>query len=98
MVAECLENLNSSLAGVRSRAVWQLGHLGDRSAAPALIEALQDENEDVRWSAVWALGELGDEAAIPALEVASEEDESEDVRSRAGQALRLLRGEISHRP
>lgn len=97
MVAECLKDLQSSLAGVRSRAAWQLGRLGDRSAVPALIEALQtDENEDVRWSAAWALGELGDEAAISALTAASEGDESEDVRSRAWEALRLLRGKIGH--
>jgi len=96
MVAECLNDLKSSLAGVRSRAAWQLGHLGDRLAVPALIEALQDENEDVRWSAAWALGKLGDEAAIPALEEASEGDESDDVRSRAWEALRLLRGKAGH--
>ena len=91
MVLKCLNDLRSSLAGVRSRAVWQLGQLGDRSAVPALLEALQDENEDVRWAAAWALGELGDKAAIPALTVASEKDESEDVRSRAWEALRILR-------
>ncbi len=55
MVLKCLNGLRSSLVGVRSRAAWQLG---DKSAVPALIEALQDENEDVRWSAAWALGEL----------------------------------------
>lgn len=93
IVLECLSDLKSSLAGIRSRAAWQLGQLGDRSAVPALIEALQtDENEDVRWSAAWALGELGDEAAILALEAASEGDESDDVRSRAWESLRLLRG------
>lgn len=96
IVLECLSDLKSSLAGVRSRAAWQLGRLGDRSAVPALIKALQDENEDVRWSAAWALGELGDEAAIPALEAASEGDESDDVRSRAWEALRLLRGKAGH--
>jgi len=48
VVLKCLNDLKSSLAGVRSRAAWQLGQLRDRSAVPALIEALQDENEDVR--------------------------------------------------
>jgi len=91
MVLKCLNDLRSSLAGVRSRAAWQLGQLGDKSAVPALIETLQDENEDVRWSAAWALGELGDKSAIPALTVVSEEDESEDVRSRAWEALCILK-------
>ena len=93
-VAGWLRKLESSLAGVRSHATWQLGRLGDASAVPALIRLLQsDENEDVRWTAAWALAELGDEAAIPALEATSETDESDEVRSRAWQALRVLRGE-----
>jgi len=93
-VSDWLRKLESSLAGVRSHAAWQLGRLGDTSAVPALIRLLQsDENEDVRWTAAWALAELGDGAAIPALEVASETDESDEVRSRAWQALRVLGGE-----
>lgn len=89
-----LRKLKSSLAGVRSHAAWQLGWLSDTSAVPALIQALQtDENEDVRWTAAWALAELGDATAIPALEAASETDESGEVRSRAWEALRVLRGD-----
>lgn len=93
-ILKCLQDLRSILAGVRSRAAWELGKIGDRSAVPALIEALQrDESEDVRWSAAWALGELGDKAAIPALEEASEKDESEDVRNMAWKSLLLLKGD-----
>jgi HEAT repeat protein len=93
-VNDWLCKLESSLAGLRSHAAWQLGRLGDTSVVPALIRLLQsDENEDVRWTAAWALAALGDEAAIPALEAASEVDESDEVRSRAWEALRLLRGE-----
>jgi HEAT repeat protein len=91
-VDDWLKDLESSLAGVRSHAAWQLGQLGERRAVPALIKALQiDENEDVRWTAAWALGELGDPSAIPALEAASEDDESDDVRNRAWEALRILK-------
>lgn len=90
-VGDWLRKLESSLAGVRSQATWQLGRLGDTSAVPALIRLLQtDENEDVRWTAAWALVELGDASAIPALETASETDESDQVRSRAWEALRAL--------
>jgi len=93
-VDDWLRKLESSLAGVRSHAAWQLGRLGDTSAVPALIQRLQsDENDDVRWTAAWALAELGHDAAIPALETASEQDASDEVRSRAGDALRMLRGE-----
>jgi HEAT repeat protein len=35
---------------------------------------------------------LGDEAAIPALEEVYENDESDEVRSRAWESLQLLRG------
>ncbi len=94
-VADWLRKLESSLAGVRSHATWQLGRLGDTSAVPALIQLLQsDENEDVRWTAAWALAELGDAVAIPALEAAGEMDESDEVRSRAWEALRVLSGEV----
>jgi HEAT repeat protein len=93
-VDDWLRKLESSLAGVRSHAAWQLGRLGHTSAVPALTQALQsDENEDVRWTAAWALAEVGDEAAIPALETAAAQDESGEVRSRAWEALRTLRGE-----
>jgi len=93
-VSDYLRKLESSLAGVRSHAAWQLGRLGDTSAVQALIKALQtDENEDVRWTAAWALAELGDAAAIPALEAASEMDESDEVRSRAWEALQVLGSE-----
>lgn len=94
MISEWLRKLESSLAGVRSHAAWQLGRLGDTSAVPALIQLLEsDENEDVRWTAAWALAELGDEAALPALEKASRTDESDEVRSWAWEAVRLLKGE-----
>lgn len=89
-----LRKLESSIAGVRSHAAWQLGQLSDASTVPALVQLLQsDGNEDARLTAAWALGELGDPAAIPALEAAREADESEDVRSQAWEALRALRGE-----
>jgi HEAT repeat protein len=87
-----LRQLESSLAGVRPHAAWQLGQMGDTSAMPALIRLLQtDEDEDVRWTAAWALAQLGDASAIPALETTSETDESNQVRSRAWEALRALR-------
>ena len=93
-MADWLRRLESSIAGVRSNAAWQLGRLGDAGAVQALIQHLQsDENEDVRWTAAWALAQLGDSVAIPALNAASEKDESDEVRSRAWEAVRVLKGE-----
>ncbi len=90
-VIDWLRKLESSIAGVRAHAAWQLGRAGDARAVPALMRLLQsDESEDVRLTAAWALGQLGDVAALPALEAACENDESEGVRSQAREALRLL--------
>jgi HEAT repeat protein len=52
---------------VRSDAAEILGKIGDASAIPALIEALQDEEPSVRGCAADALGRIGDVAAVPAL-------------------------------
>ncbi len=52
---------------VRRSASEALGHLGDRRAVPALIEALRDTHDLVRPAAAQALGSLGDTCAVPAL-------------------------------
>ncbi|MBI3098690.1 MAG: tRNA epoxyqueuosine(34) reductase QueG [Planctomycetes bacterium] len=53
-----------------------IGNSGDRSAVPALIEALADPEPLVRGHVAWALGRLGGPAARRALE-AAEKTESE---------------------
>jgi hypothetical protein len=54
---------------VRRYAAEALGKLGDAAAGPALVEALEDDEEDpvCREAAATALGQLGDERAIPHL-------------------------------
>jgi HEAT repeat protein/GTPase SAR1 family protein len=44
-----------------------LGHIGDASAIPLLVEALSDSDGNVRLSAVLALGQIGDPTVIPAI-------------------------------
>lgn len=63
---------------VRSNAAEALGKLGDPKTVPALIAALEDEDEFVRWSAIVALEAFGPGAksAIPALIRAVEDDET----------------------
>lgn len=93
-MADWLRKLESSIAGVRAHAAWQVGRAKELRAVPALIRLLQcDESEDVRLTAAWALGELGDPTAIPALEAVRDNDASKDVRSQAREALRVLGGE-----
>lgn len=52
---------------VRQAAASSLGRLGDASAAPALIAALQDSSAPARFAAVRSLGALRARAAVPAL-------------------------------
>lgn len=50
-------------------AAHSLGQIGNRAAVPALLAALQDQEEesDVRREAATALGLIGDKSALPAL-------------------------------
>jgi len=52
---------------------------------PALIQALQDQNEDVRMDVAFALGMVG-ESAVPAL-IQALQDEHVIVRANAAKAL-----------
>jgi epoxyqueuosine reductase len=54
-------------AGMRRNAAVALGNVGDPSAVPALVRALNSEPVLVRGHAAWALGRIGGEAAMAAL-------------------------------
>jgi HEAT repeat protein len=78
---------------IRQAVVRVLGVTGDtrKEVVDALIEALQDPEEGMRVVAAEALGRLGPDAAraVPTLRTALL-DESEEVRSKAQQALRQI--------
>lgn len=74
---------------VRVQAALVLGKLGDARGAPALIEALRDENDTVRGAAAGALGKLGDQRAVDAL-TALRNDGSSFVRTAVDKALAQL--------
>ena len=61
--------LSSRRRSVRVEAVERLTHLGDATAVPALVKAVEWYAPDVRFMelAVQALRQMGDERAIPAL-------------------------------
>lgn len=64
---------------VRREAAEALGVIGDKSAVPALIEALKDDRDySVRRAAVTALGCIGDRSVVPAL-IAALKDKDWDV-------------------
>jgi HEAT repeat protein len=56
------------------------------AAIDALIEALEDPDDDVRWNTAEALGNIGSEAAIDGL-IKALEDPNGDVRWNAAEAL-----------
>lgn len=85
-----LEGLESDNVVVRQDAARMLGELGDERAVPALIERLeQDEDEFVRALSASSLADLGDERAIEPLQNALQ-DEDERVREAADVALAQL--------
>jgi HEAT repeat protein len=60
---------------VRHYLALTLGHLGDKTATPTLIAALDDPDSTTRLYASWALGNLGDPAAVqPILEKFRDDD------------------------
>ena len=74
---------------VRHYLALSLGHLGDKSAAPALIAALDDPDSTTRLYAIWALGNLGDERAVEPL-LAKFGDDDPGVRKMAVYAAGTL--------
>jgi HEAT repeat protein len=77
---------------VRHNAAQALGYIGPgaRSAAPALLVALQDKEWPVRRSAAFALGKVGSLEAEAPLK-AARKDKVEAVRNAAKQALNDLK-------
>lgn len=67
IVQKWIARLESHDSDISIMAAAKLGKLGDRTAVPALIEALRTRHAHIRATCARALGELGDPAAIPAL-------------------------------
>jgi HEAT repeats len=76
---------------VRLQAALLLGKLGDKAAAPALTDALGDENRMVRAMAAKALGDIGAADAAPALKALLGKEKDTFVRGQAEKALAALR-------
>ncbi|HQR27495.1 MAG TPA: HEAT repeat domain-containing protein [Nocardioides sp.] len=62
-----VEMLRSENTSTRQDAVRALAELGDRRAAPALLEVTADETDALRVRAAYALATLGDPRATPVL-------------------------------
>ncbi|HKB46213.1 MAG TPA: HEAT repeat domain-containing protein, partial [Ktedonobacterales bacterium] len=64
-----------------------LGNIGNRTAVPALIGALQDHEPLVRGHAAWALGRLGGAQARDALLAARDRESDPTVQAEIACAL-----------
>jgi hypothetical protein len=75
---------------VRLQAALLLGKYGDRTAIPALVKALGDDNRIVRGVAAQALGRLGSADAAPALRSVLQREPDPFVRGQVEKALASL--------
>lgn len=95
-VAHWLDELKSTDARARKKAVVALGHVGkaDTAAIPALVSAIRDRDAAVRREAVLALLNIGPDArdAVPAL-LDARNDRDADVRSYAVKAVARIQGQ-----
>jgi len=66
-VEHLIQALKDKDISVRTRAIKELGMIGDSRAVEPLKEALKDKDWNVKENAAWALGEIGDTRAIEPL-------------------------------
>src|SRR5207249_2703818 len=96
LLLEALENpQNREHQTVRIEIVRTLGALRDPAAGPALERTLRDSNKQVVAEAVSAIGLVGHTAARPVLQEMFRTDPSGVIKSRALEALALLRDPAS---
>ena len=79
--------VDSPHAEVREEAANMLGNVGGEQSWQALVEALDDSEENVRWFAVEGLRKLGATQAFQRVSEVLLEDESARVRAQAAIAL-----------
>lgn len=87
-VESLIQALKDEHWGVRRKAAWALGNLGEPAVEP-LIQALKDERWDVRRKAAWALGNIRDAKGVEPL-IQALRDEYPDVRRQAARSLAVL--------
>jgi len=86
-IYDILGALEDEEEAVRQMAVYSLGEIGDKRAADPIIERLQYEDTAFQEIVIYALGEIGGEKAVEYLITVLEDDEYDDMRWRAAEAL-----------
>lgn len=86
--------LSHAMTDTRTRVRWEaakaLGQIGDPSAAPALIRALETETFSIRWLAAEGLIAMGREGAKRLLRELESRPGSAGLREGAHHVLRIL--------
>ena len=88
--APASQGLRDGTDNLRMWSARILGRVGDSSAVPVLLGALDDPVPRVRAAAAEALGLLGDPRALPGLESRILREPSAEVRSTAARALGVI--------
>ena len=70
--------------------IWALGKLGHKDAIPKILPLLTHNQEEIRVWAAWALGELGNYDIERYLKQAISSEESSQVASAIGGALKKI--------
>ena len=84
--------LSSDVKQERCGAARALGDIGNPSAVPDLLNALNDEDWEVREAVAWALGKIGDKRALPDLQEVAKSDPNHSVRNVAQEAIEAISG------
>jgi len=85
-IKEYLKNLKSSNVVIKREAVFRLGKLQIKEAAPEMIRLLNSDSAEIRPDLIEALGKIGDRAAVNFL-LARLNDDNLSVRGKAIEAL-----------
>ena len=94
-LGQFLKNLKGRNLALKMEAVLELGRLKDKSAVPALVEALADP--EIRALACWALGRIGEKTTAPRILVLLA-DKDPLVRHEAVLALARIRDGRAAKP
>lgn len=85
-ILKLAEALKGADVGLKGQIIFLLGRIGDKKAAPVLVEMLKDENAYIRRNSAEALGKIKDEESLYQLSIALFDDDP-GVRERSSWAM-----------
>jgi len=91
LLSELITDTEAAVKNLRQEAAMTLGRIGDPTAIPALLAALEDPEAHVRWRAAAALARLNAVDSIAAIEAALEKEVDDFAIEQMQQAIERLR-------